>query len=445
MERHLILNVAGLTRKLLRSGAMPRLDALAQERGVRSWTPGLPAVTASVQADLLCGTRSGGQQGHGIVGNGWYFRDLAEVKFWPQSAHLLQQPTVHERWRQQHPGSQTAQLFWWWNLPSRADLSVTPRPTYWADGRKSPDIQTNPGSLRNRLQDRLGPFPLFQFWGPGANIASTRWIVNATLDVLQEDRPGLTLSYLPHLDYDLQRFGPEGAEALRAAAEVDAEAGRLLDSAAEEALKVTVLSEYGIEAVHQATFLNRSLRKAGYLQVHAAENGDLLDPGTSRAFAVCDHQCAHVYVAEEKEIPQVRALLEADPGVANVWGGDEQAKLGLDHSRTGELFCLARAGSWFAYPWWEEGGRQPDFAHTVEIHRKPGYDPCELFLAPGWRGSKIRLAAKRLTKKLGFRTLLDVIPTDTSLVRGSHGRPSSSPEEGPVWIGGEHGPISMPE
>ncbi|HEX9794506.1 MAG TPA: alkaline phosphatase family protein, partial [Planctomycetota bacterium] len=372
---------------------------------------------------------------HGAVANGWYFDDLAEVWLWRQSANLLQAPTIFERWRAAHPGSPSAQIFWWWNLPSRADLAVTPRPTYWADGRKGPDVHAFPPALRARLDERLGDFPLFQFWGPVAGIAATRWIVSATLDVLQTDRPGLTLAYLPHLDYDLQRFGPAGPHALAAATAVDAEAGRLLDHAHAEGIDVVVVSEYGIEPVAQAAFPNRALRRAGLLQVHAARNGALLDPGNSCAFAVCDHQCAHVYMADAADLPRVRTLLEGLDGVEQVLDRTAMAALGLDHPRSGALFAIAAPGWWLAYPYWDGADREPDFARTVDIHRKPGYDPCELFFDPDKALLKPRLALKLLGKKLGFRTKMDVVPLDTALVKGSHGRAPSSPDDAPVWIG----------
>ncbi|TAH35112.1 MAG: alkaline phosphatase family protein [Planctomycetota bacterium] len=431
-HRVLVLNVVGLTPALLRSGSMPRLEACAGQRLLRPLRPDLPAVTCSVQASMLTGARP---SQHGAVANGWYFRDLAEVWLWRQSAALLQVPTLFERWRAAHPGSLTAQVFWWWNLPSRADISVTPRPTYYADGRKGPDIHAHPAALRTRLRQRLGEFPLFQFWGPGADIHSTRWIADAALDILQEERPGLTLVYLPHLDYDLQRFGPTHPRALAAAAAVDAEAGRLLDHAHAEAIETVVVSEYGITPARGALFPNRALRRAGLLAVHAARNGALLDPGCSRAFAVCDHQCAHVYVAGAADIPRVRSLLEDLDGVERVFDRSAYASIGLDHPRSGELFAVAARERWFAYPYWDGEDVEPDFARTVDIHRKPGYDPCELFLDPRIPFLRPRLALKLLGKKLGFRTLMNVIPLDTDLVRGTHGRLPDSPEEGPVWVG----------
>jgi predicted AlkP superfamily pyrophosphatase or phosphodiesterase len=466
MKPILVLNVVGLTPKLLRE-AMPNLQRWAKTQTMLPLIPDLPAVTCTVQASMLTGQRPGRSElgpGHGAVANGWFFRDLSEVWLWRQSVELItgdsrglaahsgdptrgettspspasQVSTIFDRWREAHRDSKSAQIFWWWNLPSRADISVTPRPTYWADGRKGPDIHAHPGALRDRLQQRLGKFPLFQFWGPGAGIASTKWIIDATLDVLKEDQPGLTLAYLPHLDYDLQRYGPDGPEALAAGRALDAELVRLLDYAQRNDMDLLVLSEYGIEPVHTAIEPNRALRNAGLLEVHAAANGALLDPGNSQAFAVCDHQAAHVYVQDPNQIGAVAKLLQDLPGVESVHQGKELETLGLAHPRSGELFLVAEPGHWFAYPYWIEGDQEPDFARTVDIHQKPGYDPCELFLDPKIPFVKARILNKLLKKKLGFRTLMNVIPLDTSLVKGSHGRPPTSIDHGPVFIAAEH-------
>lgn len=435
----LVLNVVGLTPDLLHSGAMPALAAYAQKQLELPLTPPLPAVTCTAQADMLFGCQA---SEHGAVANGWYFREQSEVWLWRQSVHLVdgcgQRQSLFQQWKERYPDQgPTAQVFWWWNLPGHADLCLTPRPTYWADGRKSPDVHSQPAALGREMQNRLGDFPLFQFWGPGAGIASTRWIVEATLDLLREQNPSLCLAYLPHLDYDLQRFGPNSAQAKTAASTIDKEVARLLVAAHAADREVVIVSEYGIEDVSQACFPNRLLRDAGMLEIHPARNGALLDPGNSRAFAVCDHQIAHVYVAREEDRERVAQLLANADGVERVLGEEDRAAYGLDHDRSGELILIARPGWWFAYPYWGKNDQEPDFARMVDIHRKPGYDPCELFLDPSKTAIKARIIGKLLAKKLGFRTLMNVVPLDTSLVRGSHGRAPSSAAQGPLWIGPE--------
>ena len=438
MESILVLNLVGLTPKLLHSGHMPALKAFAGAHVERTVTPPLPAVTCTAQADMLMGVPA---SEHGAVGNGWYFKDLAEVWSWRQSCHLIDDggrlDSIFERWKAAYPESTTAQIFWWWNLPGFADLCVTPRPTYYADGRKGPDFHTSPPELHTELKDALGDFPLFQFWGPGAGIASTRWIAEATCHILEKHRPGLAMAYLPHLDYDLQRFGPDSSEALQAAEALDHEFERMHQSAIAMGYRVVVVSEYGIESVKQAVLPNRALRDAALLQVHAAQNGSLLDPGNSKAFCVCDHQLAHVYVADEQDLAATKQVLQKLNGVDQILEQHELSKFGLDHERSGQLVLIAKKGFWFAYPYWSELEPEPDFARTVDIHRKPGYDPLELFLDPEKFMLKPRLALKLLGKKLGFRTLMNVVSLDTSLVQGSHGRAPSTPEEGPIWIGPE--------
>jgi len=443
VPKHLILNAVGLSQKLLNSGHMPQLAAYAKEiGGARAWTPQIPAVTASVQADLMTGATA---CEHGIVGNGWYCHEFSEVKMWPQSANLIDCPTIFDHWRKEHPDSSSAQLFWWWNLPSRADFSVTPRPTYYSDGRKGPDIHTNPPTLRTRLRDRLGDFPLFNFWGPAANIKSTKWIVDATLDVLREEQPGLCLSYLPHLDYDLQRFGPNSQQATIAAKQLDDEIARLLKFAKQNNILLSVVSEYGIEEVQSAFFPNRILREENLLSIHPAQNGSLLDPGNSRAFAICDHQCAHVYIQNEQDIGQVERLFAAHPEIEEVLNRAQMTELGINHPRCGELLLVAKKGHWFAYPFWLANEPEPDFARNVDIHQKTGYDPCELFLDPELKFPKLRIGLKLIAKKLGMRAPMNFIPLDASLVKGSHGRRPSSPEEGPVFIAAADCPLKVTE
>jgi len=365
---------------------------------------------------------------HGVVANGWYFRELNEILFWRQSNRLVAGPRLWE-------GRRSAVLFWWFNMATTAEVTLTPRPAYPADGRKLPDVYSTPPALGRELQEKLGAFPLFQFWGPKAGIESTRWIVDAAIETIARHSPELCMVYLPHLDYDLQRFGPDAPGIAEEVRRVDAEAGRLLDAA--KGYRPLVVSEYGIEAVDRPIYLNRALREAGLLAVQENATGELLDPGASRAFAVCDHQIAHVYVRDPRDLAAARRVVE---GVAETV--DKEAA-GLDHPRSGELVALAPRGAWFAYPYWLDAEKAPDFARTVDIHRKPGYDPCELLLDPA--ASRLSIAWTLLRRKLGFRALFRVVPLDASLVRGSHGRPPASPEEGPLLLGDGDRPRPMGE
>ncbi len=430
MHKTVVLNVVGLTPELL-GPAMPALTRWAASGTIARLRSAFPAVTCSAQADYLTGRLP---KAHGIVGNGWYSREDAEVKFWKQSNLLVQAPKVYETARAADPSFTCANLFWWFNMYSSADYSVTPRPMYPADGRKVPDVYTRPSSLRDELQAALGGFPLFEFWGPRASIRSTEWIAAAAKEVDHRFDPTLTLVYLPHLDYNLQRVGPASPAAAVDRRQVDTVCGDLIQFYEERGARVMVLSEYGIETVSTPVHLNRVLREQGLIAVRDELGREMLDPGASAAFAVADHQVAHVYVNDSSKLHSVRALLERTPGVGRVLGAEEKAAFGVDHPRTGDLVAIAAAGAWFTYYFWTDDRRAPDFARTVEIHRKPGYDPVELFLDPAIRIPALTVGWKLLKRAAGLRSLLDVIPLDATLVRGSHGRQTGWDEEGPVLI-----------
>ena len=439
MRPTLVLDVVGLTPALIGEHT-PNLVRFRADGALRPLRTVTPAVTCSVQSTFLTGTLP---RDHGIVGNGWYFRELAQVWLWRQSNHLVQGEKVWDAAKRRDPAFRTAKLFFWYNMYSGADIAVTPRPMYTADGRKLPDVYTEPPELRDVLQSELGTFPLFDFWGPRAGIASTRWIARSAERVIETRSPTLSLVYLPHLDYDFQRFGPNDPRSEKALREVDAVVGELLDFAKKRGLRTVILSEYGITPVTSALHPNRVLREAGLLRVREELGREQLDPGASAAFAVADHQIAHVYVRDVRRIGEVRALFEKLPGVERVLDDEGKRAFGLDHARSGELVLLSTADRWFSYYFWLDDERAPDYARTVDIHAKPGYDPVELFLDPSLAVPAFTVGRKLLARKLGFRNLLDVIPLDTSLVKGSHGRITDRPEDGPVFMTSE--PELLPE
>ncbi len=425
----LVLDVVGLRPKDLAHA--PNLRRLGEAGFAAPMQTVFPAVTCSVQATWLTGLMP---REHGIVANGWYFRDLAQVWLWRQTNQLVQGEKFYQAARQRDPEFTCAKMFWWYNMYADVAYSVTPRPEYHADGLKKPGLYSHPADLQRDLQTQLGPFPLFNFWGPAADIRSTRWIVDATLQVIEDQDPTLALAYLPHLDYDHQKFGPDDPRCVAAVKEVDREAGRLIDAARARGAHVIAMSEYGIEAADQPVLLNRLLHQRGYLSVQETSHGQLLDCGASRAFVVADHQIAHVYVRDASDLPAVAALLQSVDGVARVMDRSAQAAAGIDHARSGELVCEAAPGCWFAYHYWLDEARRPDFANTVDIHRKPGYDPTELFVDPQLALPKLKVALTLAKKLLGFRYRMDVIGTDPSIVRGSHGRLFDDPAAGPVFL-----------
>lgn len=431
MKNLLVVNVVGLTPELL--AHTPRIAAVAEGGFQATLSPPLPAVTTTSQSTMLTGRMP---RDHGAVANGWYFRDLAEVWLWRQSNHLVQGPKVWHAARERFGADCTvAKMFWWYNMYADVNWSVTPRPVYPADGRKLPSIYAEPPSLKPQLQEGLGTFPLFNFWGPTADIKSSAWIAKATQQVIHDHAPSLALCYLPHLDYELQRKGPRGRHAEVAAAEIDQVAGDLIDDARARGYEVLVVSEYGIEAVDAGVHINRTLRDAGLLRANLVDTGwELLDFGASDAFAVADHQVAHVYVKDPRKVSKVKALLEGLDGVERVLDAEGKAAAGLDHARSGELVAVAEPGRWFTYYYWLDDAVRPDFANCVDIHRKPGYDPVELFVDPTLAAPKLKVAWTLLKKMAGFRYYMNVIPLDASLVKGSHGRLPTTRAQGPLVL-----------
>ncbi len=431
----LVINVVGLTPALMGADT-PHISRFAARGAQRPMKTVTPAVTCSAQATFLTGLPP---EGHGAVGNGWLFRDLMEVWLWRQSNKLLSGERVWDAAKTRNPSFTCANLFWWYAMASSVDLAVTPRPIYKADGRKIPDCYADPPELRDELTKQLGPFPLFQFWGPATTIASSRWIADAAKHVMATSDPTLTLVYLPHLDYGLQRVGPNSPSIRQDVREIDTVVGDLITAAENSGRRVIVLSEYGIVPVRQPVHINRVLRENKLLAVREEQGGELLDIPRSRAFALSDHQLAHIYVADAADIPRVKALIEATDGVDIVLDENGKRSYGLDHERSGELIAIAKADAWFTYYYWLDDARAPDFARCVEIHRKPGYDPVELFLDPAIRFPKLAIGWRLIKKLLGFRTLMDVIPLDANLVKGSHGRADTPAEHTPVFISSESG------
>lgn len=426
-----VLNVVGLTSQWL-DGRMPFLSNWARPRRVSFVQPPLPAVTCSVQATYYTGNPP---SHHGIVGNGWYFRDDCEIHFWRQSNKLVGGRKIWDEARERFAGFTCANLFGWYNMYSSVDVSVTPRPMYPADGRKLPDVYTEPPELRTALQEQFGTFPLFEFWGPRTSVRSTQWIANSAKYVADHYHPTLSFVYLPHLDYNPQRFGPNHPSINTDLQEIDTVCADLIRYYESAGVQVIVLSEYGIVSVNTPVHINRVLRKLGCIRVREELGLEILDPGASAAFAVADHQIAHIYINDHSRTGEVRRALEQTPGIDVVLDGTGKCQARLDHPRSGVLVAVAKPNAWFTYYYWLEDNKAPDFARTVDIHRKPGYDPVELFLDPAIRLPGLKVGYKLAKRKLGFRDLLDVIPLDASLVKGSHGRADNPPGLGPVLIG----------
>lgn len=430
MRKTIVIDVVGLTADFIGEHT-PFLKKWASNAKIAPIGHVTPAVTCSVQATYMTGKWP---TEHGIVANGWYHRDVCEVRNWHQSNKLVQAPKFWEVAKAQDPNFTCANICWWFAMNSTADYVVTPRPQYLADGRKMPDCYTYPMELRDYLQEKLGTFPLFDYWGPKTNIRSSRYIANAAIEVDKLHDPTLTLVYLPHLDYNTQRHGPQDASVKKDLQEIDAVLADLVTYFESRNAQVILLSEYGIKPVHRPIHINRALREKGYISVREERGTELLDPGTCKAFAVSDHQVAHVYVNDLSKLDEVRQLLQKLPGVEKVLGAEEKAAAHIDHERAGELVAIADKDSWFTYYYWLDDNRAPDFARVIDIHKKPGFDPVEMFTDPNIKFLIPKVGFKVLQKKLGFRMLMDIIPLDATLVKGSHGRQPENPADGPIIL-----------
>ncbi len=428
-----LINAVGLTPRLL--PLAPRLHALARAGWVRPLQEVVPAVTCTAQATLLTGTLP---ERHGIVANGWLFRDTGEVRFWQQSNRLMQAESLYttaaRRAKERGRSFRCAKLFWWFNQGAPVEISLTPKPYYAANGDKAFGVHGTPEGLAPRLEKELGAFPFFTFWGPKAGLPCTQWIAKAAASVLRDEQPDLTLVYLPHLDYDPQRFGPPGCDLPNLVQQLDDACAPLLDAAKAAGATVWVVSEYGHCPVSRPILVNRALRRAGLITIRPGPFGEVLDTFNCRAFAVCDHQIAHVYVPDPEDISRTREVLLAEPGVARVLVGEERSEFGLVHERSGDLVALSEPDAWFAYPFWLDDRLAPDYARTVDIHRKPGFDPCEMFFDPKLVWPMGRMMWRLAQKKLGFRTLFDVVPLDATLVKGSHGLRAGDSADGALLI-----------
>jgi predicted AlkP superfamily pyrophosphatase or phosphodiesterase len=438
LKRTAAINVVGLSESLLGPDT-PRINAFREAGSLCRIHPAFPAVTCTAQSTYLTGLPA---SEHGIVGNGWYDRELAEVHFWKQSNRLVRGQKLWESLRNSDPEFTCAQLFWWFNMYSSADWSITPRPMYPADGRKVFDIYAWPYTIRCEIKRDLDEFPFPAFWGPAAGIdtaqgksdAVSRWIADAAQWIERKFSPTLNLIYLPHLDYNLQRFGPQHAVIPEDLRRIDRIVGDLIDFFRKQSVQVVLLSEYGIGAVDSPIHLNRLFREQGWLAIKEELGRELLDCGASKVFAVADHQVSHIYCNDQSLIPRVRAVIERQSGVAEVMDLERRRERGIDHARAGDLIAVANKQSWFTYYYWRDDDQAPDFARTVDIHRKPGYDPAELFLDPSVPMIQAKVVWRLIQKRLGFRMLMNVIPLTAELVRGSHGGCPAEAREWPVLI-----------
>jgi predicted AlkP superfamily pyrophosphatase or phosphodiesterase len=424
-----LLNVAALSPSEI-GLETPNLSALKSSGGLRPLIAPQPALTCTSHATMITGLSP---REHGVVGNGWYEASHKKIFNWGRSDGLVSGEKLWEAAQRRDSSFKTANLFWRFCTHADCDLTLTERPTYFANGRKGADIYSSSDSFRRETIERFGPFPFFHFWGPKAELASSEWILKVTEHLLDQRRHRLIMCYAPGLDYDGQRFGPRSTQARSTLSRGDALIGETIERARSAGYDVAIVSDYGFTEVTRPIFLNRVLRQSGYVEVDHAANGELLEPGASRAFAVCDNQAAHIYVRDEKDIEAVKTLLIETEGVRSVLGPDVDESPCLGHSRSGTLLAIADPDAWFAYPYWLEEEHAPDFASCVDIFNKPGFDPCEMLLREGVGGG-LHLAKRFLQMKLGIRAPFDVISTRYDRIRGVRNIAPRRPEEGATLI-----------
>jgi len=396
MQRVVVLNIAGLSAKL--AGNREAAPTISSMTGARPLKPCFPAVTCTVQATYMTGAPP---SEHGIIANGLYDRDYMQVRFWEQSNKLVQSRKIWETARERNPDFTSALLFWQHSMGAAVDVLITPAPVHKHDGGMISSCYSKPTTLYDELAAELGQFNLMSYWGPMASFASSRWIASAARRVFEKFKPHLTMVYLPHLDYPLQRLGPDDPKIIDEMKQTDELVSEIKQWTEAAGARLLVLSEYAITNVSRAVTPNRILRDAGLLEVRTVEGIELLDIPASKAFAMVDHQVAHVY-ATPSHLNAARDALAGADGIDFILDSQGKAEYGVDHPRAGDLVAVAKPDNWFAYYWWHDNAKAPDFAHSVDIHRKPGYDPGELFIEPATR----------------------TISLDTSRVKGSHGRPA---------------------
>lgn len=404
MHRHaVLLSIPGLRATDLSD--MPRLSALASDGKTVGLSASFPAVTCSVQANLTTGVLP---DKHGVVANGFFYRDKGEVEMWTAWNEAVQAPQIWDRLHEADPQLTSAAWFPMLIKGAGADYICTPAPIHNPDGSESLWCYTKPTELYGELRDTFGHFPLMKFWGPLASIESTKWIVDSAVHAAKKYQPRFSYIYLPHLDYAAQKFGPDSPQAIQALTALDNLIGQLLDGYNAAGLTDSLwlaASEYVITSVERVSYPNRLLRENGLLTLNDdGEGHELLDVASSSAWALVDHQFAHVFVKNKTDVPRLVELFRNDECVAEILVGEERAKYALNHDRSGEIVLIAQPDAWFAYYWWIDDNKAPKFARTVDIHRKPGYDPVEMFIDMPTKST----------------------PLDATLVRGSHGLPGDT-------------------
>jgi len=397
------------------------------------WSPSFPPLTCTAQSTYLTGKLP---RDHGAVANGWYDREYDEHRFWKQSNHLVSGEKLWESLRRIDPQFTCAKLFWWYNMHSSADFAITPRPPYPADGRKVFDVHTQPMGMRERVRKDLGPFPFPSFSGPAADIKSTLWIAQSAKWVEEKHWPSLSLVYLPAsgLRSPAPRLGHARHPARLEGHRRCRRRPHRFYGAAERSGSSCSPNTASPTSIVRAP--EPRLPREGWISIEDELGRESIDLGGSEVFAIADHQVAHVYVQDSTLMHEVRALLQATPASARSVAKQEKFFNGLEHSRSGDLIAgAADARSWFTYSTGSTTKKRPTTPAAWTFTASAATIPWSCPSMPAIKFPKLKVGLKLARKLFGFRMLMDVIPLDAMLVRGSHGRVPEDTQDWPVLIG----------
>ncbi len=421
---YFILDIVGLDVSHLDSQpqSYPNIANLIGKDGEFGYMqPVFPSVTCTVQSSIITGKYP---SEHGIVSNGMFDRENLQTNFWEQSTNLVQSQKAWDVIKQLDPQLKTAMLFWQNSLYTNNDIVVSPRPIHLENGQIDLWCYSKPVNYYETIMDNIGEFNLMNYWGPFASIKSSEWITNSVQYTIENQKPNLLYAYFPQLDYSAQKNGKSSTQVQEDLQKIDNYIGSIVETTKNAGIfdqtQFLLLSEYGFNDVNGAIPINRILREKGLLEVRTIKNKEYIDFEFSHAFALVDHQIAHIFLNKngKSKINEIKKILEEISGIEKVCDEAEKKNLRIDHSRSGDLIAIADIDKWFSYYWWYDndspnqhvegaaglgfqGDRAPSFTKTVDIHRKPGYDPLDLFFDPQRKS----------------------ISTNTNLIKGSHGRP----------------------
>jgi predicted AlkP superfamily pyrophosphatase or phosphodiesterase len=396
VKKLVVLDIVGLSKGQFERIKPLHMSNILEGGSFTSFEPSFPAVTCSVQASIFSGTYP---SQHGIIANGYYDRLFKQVSFWEQPSGLVKKPRIWDILKQKNPNFSSGLLFLQNSLFANSDVIISPKPIH-LDNKMIMWCYSKPENYYEKISEQLGTFDLKSYWGPFVSLNSSNWIINSAKITIQKNIPDLLIVYLPHLDYASQKFGPDSNEFSKSVYELDNLIGdfrNFLNEEFPDTYEILLISEYAFNDVKKSASPNLLLRQNGLLSTRRIEGKDYIDFEFSKAFAMVDHQIAHVYVNPGYEDRVKSVLKNADMGI--ILDKNLQEEKHINHTNSGELILCSHPDTWFNYYWWDDIRYAPEFTFNVDIHRKPGYDPLELFL--------------------DFKT--KYISHETSLIKGSHG------------------------